>query len=70
MIRQVILSGSFFDTGVKKLDTAFSRNRDSSGNSPRTESAYLLVVVDSTLRLFKGGGDRDASLAFAFLFAA
>ena len=25
MIRQVILSGSFFDAGVKKLDTAFSK---------------------------------------------
>lgn len=52
MIRQVILSGSFFDAGVKKLDTA------------------LFVVVDSTLRFFKGGGDKDASLAFASLSAA
>lgn len=47
MIRQVILSGSFFDAGVKKLDTAF------------------FVVVDSNLRFFKGGGDKDASLACA-----
>lgn len=47
MIRQVIISGSFFDAGVKKLATAF------------------FVVVDSTLRFFKGGGDKDASLAFA-----
>ena len=27
MTRQVILSGSFFDVGVKKLDTAFSKDR-------------------------------------------
>ena len=32
MIRHVILSGSFFDAGVKKLDTAFSEDQISSVN--------------------------------------
>lgn len=71
MIRQVILSGSFLDAGVKKLDMAFSENRSSSVNSLKTGSpTYLLVVVDSTLRFFKRGGETDASLAFASLLAA
>ena len=70
MIRHVILSGSFFDVGVKKLDTAFSKDRISSVNSRKMHSTHLLVVVDSTLGLFNGGGDKDASLAFAFLFEA
>lgn len=70
MIRQVILSGSFFDVGVKKLDTAFSKHRSPSVSSLRTGSTNLLVVVDSTLRFFKGGGDKDASLAFASPLAA
>ena len=30
MIRQMILSGSFFDAGVKKLDMAFSEDRSPS----------------------------------------
>ena len=64
MIRQVILCGSFFDAGVKKLDTAFSEDRSPSVRSLKAESIHLLVVVDSTLRFFKGGGDKDASLAF------
>ena len=67
MIRQVTFAGSFFDAGVKKLDTAFSRNRNSSVASRRTGSNHLLVVVDSTLRFFNGGGDNDASLAVAFV---
>ncbi len=66
MICQVILSGSFIDVGVKKLDTALSKDQSPSASSLRMETIHLLVVVDSTLRFFKGGGDKDASLAFAF----
>ena len=69
MIRQVTLSGSFFDTGVKKLDTAFSGDRRPSVISLIRRPSHLLVVVDSTLRFFKGGGDKDASLAFIFPLA-
>ena len=32
----------------------------------RAGFSHLLVVVESTLRFFKGGGDKDASLALAF----
>ena len=70
MICQVILSGSFIDVGVKKLDTALSKDQSPSANSLRMGSIHLLVVVDSTLRFFKGGGDKDASLAFLFPLAA
>ena len=69
IIRHVILSGSFFDTGVKKLDTAFSEDRRPSVSPQRRGSTSLLVIVDSTLRFFKGGGDKDASLAFIFALA-
>ena len=70
MIRQVILSGSFFDAGVKKLDTAFSEDRSPSVTSLRVGSIHLLVVVESTLRFFKGGGDKDGCLAFFWPLAA
>ena len=69
IIRHVILSGSFFDTGVKKLDTAFSEDRRPSVSSQRRGSISLLVVVDSTLRFFKGGGDKDASRALTSALA-
>lgn len=65
MIRQVILSGSFFDAGVKKLDTAFSEGLTCQYTSLSLISIHSLVVVDSNLRFFKGGGDKDASLACA-----
>lgn len=42
MIRQVILSGSFFDAGVKKLDTALSEDRRPSVSSLRTGSPTYL----------------------------
>ena len=68
MIRQVIFCGSFFDAGVKKLDTAFSRDYCFHQSAHREQDlSHLLVVVDSTLRFFKGGGDKDASLALAFV---
>ena len=65
MIRHVNFCGSFFDAGVKKLDTAFSD--DYQLGTLRAGSNHLLVVVDSTLRFFKGGGDKDACLAPAFV---
>lgn len=34
------------------------------------DSTHILVVLDSTLRFFNGGGDKDDSLLFAFVFAA
>lgn len=41
MIRQVIISGSFFDAGVKKLATAFSKDRSSSVDLlERDQSTY------------------------------
>lgn len=66
----MMLSGSFFDVGVKKLDTAFSEDPSLLVSSLRTGLTHLLVVVDSTLRFFKGGGDKDASLAFISFLAA
>ena len=68
MIRHVIFCGSFFDAGVKKLDTAFSSDCGLSVCSIGAGSKHPLVVVDSTLGFFKGGGDRDASRAWDFLF--
>ena len=62
MIRHAIRSGSFFDSGVKKLETAFSEVRRLSVRSLRKHRPTLLVVVDSTLRFFRGGGDKDAFL--------
>lgn len=60
--RQVNLSGSFFDTGVKKLATAFSVQRY--GKSALLPyHMYSLVVVDSNLRFFRGGGDSDRALS-------
>lgn len=41
MTRQVTFAGSFFDAGVKKLATAFSRDCDSSVGSLRTGSNDL-----------------------------
>ena len=53
----MILSGSFLETGVKKVETALSNK---SGQAwIRELIVYLLVVVDSTTFLFfVGGGDR------------
>lgn len=57
MIRHVILSGSFLEIGVKKLETALSNKSDQAWS--RELVVYLLVVVDSTTFLFfVGGGDR------------
>lgn len=56
MIRQMILSGSFFDAGVKKLDTAFSGYRKpisqftKNGFNPHTRSTGL----DSTFLQWRG----------------
>ena len=43
MIRHMIFSGSFFDAGVKKLDTAFSKDRNPSAYSLRTGATHLLT---------------------------
>ena len=43
MIRQIILSGAFFDAGVKKLDMAFSKDRNLSACSLRTGATHLLT---------------------------
>lgn len=63
-MRHVIFSGSFCDAGLKKLATAlpfvFSIV---SGTGCR----YILVVVDSTLRLL-GGGETDRSAGEAERF--
>ena len=58
----VILSGSFLDAGVKKLETAFSTSSQRQVLALDTV-IYLLVVVDSTtFRFFVGGGDKDSPL--------
>ena len=43
MVRQIILSGSFFDAGVKNLDTDFSKDRNPSACSLRAGATHLLT---------------------------
>ncbi len=66
-IRQLMISGSFLDVGVKKLATAFSIGKLSARQSNRMAYDYVLVVVDSIFR-FTGGGDRDPSRMFVLRF--
>ena len=62
MTRHVILSGSFFDVGVKKLAIALPDTRPLSAiRRYAFYQRYLLVVVDSNLRFLRGGGDSDPS---------
>ena len=62
MMLQTILSGCLFDTGVKKLATAFSDESSVSRTHGTSRLKYLLVVVDSNFLFFEGGGESDSSL--------
>ena len=67
IVRHVSCSGSFLDTGVKKLAIALPNHDSAFGGHGASVASSLLDVLELAFCLV-GGGDTDASLASAFLF--